>query len=226
MFNLYWGRMTTAAAEAWRTAWAAPRLGFAGRLIVVEAALTVAEAILVIGPTLALAAKSLRASGESFRVGALLAALMIVGWVRAADLLRPLLAARDAKRAGIALDNAELAACDRAIRRAPVEVAMTRWLIWTGAVGYLVLRLGPRGFLAWPSTIGLGCIGILHAGGAAAARGALWERNLERARRLILPNFATADLPPAIAGGSARPPGRCWRRRTPSMPRSSPCSPT
>ena len=99
--------MTAAAAEASRTAPAAPRLGFARRLIVVEAALTVAEAILVIGPTLALAAKSLRASGESFRVGALLGALMIVGWVRAADLLRPLLAARDAKRAGLALDDAE-----------------------------------------------------------------------------------------------------------------------
>jgi len=178
----------TATAEASRTAPAGPRLGFATRLIVVEAALTVAEAILVVVPTLALAAKSLRASGESFRVGALLGALMIVGWVRAADLLRPLLAARDAKRAGLALDDAEIAACDRAIRRAPAEVATTRWLIWTAAVGYLVLRLGPTGFLAWPSTIGLACIGILHAGGAAAARGALWERSLERARRLILPN--------------------------------------
>lgn len=99
--------MTTATAEAPRTAPAGPRLGFGSRLIVVEAALTVAEAILVVVPTLALAAKSLRASGESFRVGALLGALMIVGWVRAADLLRPLLAARDAKRAGLALDEAE-----------------------------------------------------------------------------------------------------------------------
>ncbi len=57
------------------------------------------------------------------------------------------------------------------------------------ALGYLASRLGPGGFLAWPSTIGLACIGLLHAAGAAAARGALWERNLERARRLILPNF-------------------------------------
>ena len=181
--------MTTAPAEASRAAAAAPRLGFASRLIVVEVGLTVAEVILIIVPTLTLAAQSLRASGESFRVGALLGALMIVGWARAADLLRPLLAARDAKRAGLALDDREIAACDRAIRRAPAEVAITRWLIWTVAVGYLVLRLGPRGFLAWPSTIGLGCIGFLHAGGVAAARGALWERNLERARRLILPNF-------------------------------------
>jgi signal transduction histidine kinase len=181
--------MTTAPAEALRAAPAAPRLGFSSRLIVVEAALTVAEVILIIVPMLTLAAKSLQASGESFRVGALLGALMIVGWVRAADLLRPLLAARDAKRAGLALDAAEIAACDRAIRRAPTEVATTRWLIWTVAVGYLVLRLGLGGFLAWPSTIGLGCIGFLHAGGAAAARGALWERNLERARPLILPNF-------------------------------------
>jgi signal transduction histidine kinase len=183
--------MTTAEAQAPRVAAAAggPRLGFVGRLAIVEAALTAAEVILVIGPTLSLAAKSLRASGESLRVGTLLGALMIVGWVRAADLLRPLVAARNAKRAGVALREGEIAACDRAIRRAPMEVAATRWLVWTLAVGYVVSRLGPGGFLAWPSTIGLGCIGILHAGGAAAARGALWERTLERARRLILPNF-------------------------------------
>ncbi|HLK89910.1 MAG TPA: ATP-binding protein [Polyangia bacterium] len=183
--------MTTAEAQAPRVAAApaAPRLGFVGRLAIVEAALTGAEVILVIGPTLSLAAKSLRASGESLRVGTLLAALMIVGWVRAADLLRPLVAARNAKRAGVALRESEIAACDRAIRRAPIEVAGTRWLVWALAMGYLVARLGPGGFLAWPSTIGLGCIGILHAGGVAAARGALWERTLERARRLILPNF-------------------------------------
>ncbi|HVV50473.1 MAG TPA: HAMP domain-containing protein, partial [Polyangia bacterium] len=182
--------MTTAPAEASRAAPVpAPRLGFVGRLVIVEAALTVAEVILVIGPTLQLAARSIEASGESFRVAALLGALVVVGWVRAADLLRPLVAARDAKRAGVALGEAEIAACDRAIRRAPIETAGTRWLTWTVAVGYLVLRLGPRGFLAWPSTIGLACIGVLHAGGAAAARGALWERTLGRARRLILPNF-------------------------------------
>ncbi len=183
--------MTTAQAEAPRVAAAAagPRLGFAGRLAIVEAALTTTEVILVIGPTLALAARSLHASGESFRVGTLLAALMIVGWVRAADLLRPLVAARDAKRAGLALGEAEIAACDHAIRRAPVEVAATRLLLWALALGYLASRLGPGGFLAWPSTVGLACIGLLHAAGAAAARGALWERTLERARRLILPNF-------------------------------------
>jgi signal transduction histidine kinase len=181
--------MTTVSADAPRAVPAVPRLGFAGRLILVEAALTIVEVILVIGPVLSLAAQSLRASGESFRAGALLGALMVVGWVRAADLLRPIVAARNAKRAGLALSEAEIAAAESAIRRAPIEVAATRWLTWTVAVGYLSLRLAPGGFLAWPSTIGLACIGILHAGGAAAARGALWERSLERARRLILPNF-------------------------------------
>jgi signal transduction histidine kinase len=194
--------MTTAEAQAPRVAAAPrPRLGFVGRLVIAEAALTLAEVVLVIGPTLSLAAKSLRASGESFRVGALVGALMIVGWVRAADLLRPLVAARNAKRVGMALGEQEIAACDRAIRRAPIEVAGTRWLTWTVAVGYVVLRLGPGGFLAWPSTIGLGCIAVLHAGGVAAARGALWERTLERARRLILPNF---DALRGFAGGYRR----------------------
>jgi len=116
---------------------------------------------------------------------------MIVGWVRAADLLRPIIATRDAKRAGRALDEGEIVATDRAIRRAPVEVAATRFLLWSGTVVYVALRLAFRGFLAWPSAVGLACIGVLHAGGAAAARGALWERRLDRARRLILPNFDT-----------------------------------
>jgi len=157
--------------------------------VATEVALTLAEVALVVAPTLALAAQSLRASGESFRVAAMLAALMIVGWVRAADLLRPLIAARDAKRAGQALGEVEIAAIERAIRRAPAEVAATRFLLWTVAVGYLAVRLALGRFLAWPSAVGLACIGVLHAGGAAAARGALWERRLDRVRRLVLPNF-------------------------------------
>jgi len=182
--------MTTSPVEVPRQAVAGDRrFGFVGRLVATEAALTLAEVVLVVAPTLALAAQSLRASGESFRVGAMLAALMIVGWVRAADLLRPTIATRDAKRAGRALGEAEIAATDRAIRRAPGEVALTRWLLWSAAVVYIAVRLATRGFLAWPSAVGLACIGVLHAGGTAAARAALWERRLDRARRLILPNF-------------------------------------
>ncbi|HVZ86540.1 MAG TPA: ATP-binding protein [Polyangia bacterium] len=180
--------MTTSSVEVPRLAAPRRRFGFARRLSAVELGLTAAEVILIVSPALTLAAKSLRASGESFHVGVLLAALMIVGWVRAADLLRPLIAARDAKRAGRALTESEIAAAERAIRRAPVEVSLTRFLLWVVALGYLALRLGPR-YLSWPSTVGLGCIGILHAGGAAAARAALWEKGLDRARRLILPNF-------------------------------------
>ena len=182
--------MTTSPVEVPRQAIAGDRrFGFVGRLVAAEVVLTVAEVVLVVAPTLALAARSLRASGESFRVGAMLAALMIVGWVRAADLLRPMIATRDAKRAGRALGEAEILATDRAIRRAPVEVAVTRWLLWSAAVVYVAARLATRGFLAWPSAVGLACIGVLHAGGTAAARAALWERRLDRARRLILPNF-------------------------------------
>jgi signal transduction histidine kinase len=194
--------MTTSPVEVPRQAVAGDRrFGFVGRLVSTELALTVAEIVLVVAPTLALAAQSLRASGESFRVVAMLAALMVVGWVRAADLLRPMIAARDAKRAGRALTEAEIVATDRAIRRAPVEVAATRWLLWSATVVYLAVRLATRGFLAWPSAVGMACVGILHAGGAAAARGALWERRLDRARRLVLPNF---DALRAFATGYRR----------------------
>jgi two-component system, NtrC family, sensor kinase len=182
--------MTTSPVEVPRPAVASDRgFGFVGRLVGAELALTAAEVVLVVAPTLALAAQSLRASGESFRVVAMLAALMFVGWVRAADLLRPMITTRDAKRGGRPLDEAEIVATDRAIRRAPVEVATTRFLLWLVAVVYVAARLATRHLLAWPSAVGLACIGVLHAGGAAAARAALWEKQLDRARRLILPNF-------------------------------------
>ncbi|HXJ19636.1 MAG TPA: ATP-binding protein [Polyangia bacterium] len=180
--------MTTAQADALRPALERRRSGFGGRLVAVELGLTVAEALAIVGPALALAAQSLRASGESFRVGALLLALMAAGWLRAADLLRPLAAAREAKQAGRPLDAAASAAADEAMRRAPIEVAATRFALWTLAVGYVAVRLAAGRLLTLPSTIGLACIGILHAGGAAAARGALWGRVLGRARRVIFPN--------------------------------------
>jgi signal transduction histidine kinase len=180
--------MTTAQADALRPAVERRRTGFGGRLVAVEAALTVAEVLAIVGPALALAAKSLRASGESFRVGALLLALMAAGWLRAADLLRPLTAAREAKQSGRPLDAAEIAAAEQVMRRAPIEVAVTRFALWSVAVGYVAVRLATGGLLTIPSTIGLACIGILHAGGAAAARGALWGRILGRARRVIFPN--------------------------------------
>jgi len=150
-----------------------PRFRFAGGLIAAEVALSTAEIVLVVAPALALGAQSLRASGESFRVAALIAALMIVGWVRLADLLRPVLAARDAKHAGRALDPSEVAVVERAMRRAPREAALGRWLIWVAAAVYVSVRLGLAGLLAWPSAIGVASIAALHAGGVAAARGSL-----------------------------------------------------
>jgi len=158
-------------------------------LIAVEASLTAVEVALVLGPTLALAAISIHRAGDVLREGVVIAALMVLGWVRAADLLRPIVAARNAKRAGRALDAAEIAAVERAVRRAPFEVAVTRWLLWAVAAVYMAVHLASRDLLAWPSAIGVACITFLHAGGAAAARGVLWERRLAGARRLVLPNF-------------------------------------
>src|ERR1700690_4146052 len=83
------GAMTTSPVEVPRQAVAGDRrFGFVRHLVATEFVPTVAEAVLVGVPTLALGARSLRASGESFRVAAMLAALMIVTWVAAADPLR------------------------------------------------------------------------------------------------------------------------------------------
>ena len=192
------------------------RFRFARSLVVVEIAVTAAEIVLVVGPALALAAQSLAQAARSPTIAAAVAGLMVLGWLRAADLMRPVIAARNAKRAGRALGDQEIAATERAIRRAPLEIALSRWLLWTAAGAYVAFYLVSRGLLPWPSAVGLACITALHAGGAAATRGALWERRLERARRLVLPNFdACAASPPAIGAGCARPRGRCWRSRTP-----------
>jgi len=158
-------------------------------LVAVEVLLTAVEVVLVVGPMLALAAISLHEAGDAHRVAAIVGALMVLLWVRAADLLRPVVAARNAKRAGRALDATEIAAVERAVRRAPFEVALSRWLLWSGAAAYEAVHLASRNLLAWPSAIGVACITFLHAGGVAAARAALWERRLDSARRLVLPNF-------------------------------------
>jgi signal transduction histidine kinase len=181
--------MTAPAADPSRLPDTDGRFRFGRTLIVVEAAITTAEVVLVLGPTLALAAISMQHAGDVRQVAVFIGALMVATWVRAADLVRPIIAARNAKAAGRALDAAEIAATERAVRRAPFEVAFTRWLLWSGAAIYLAVHLASRGLLAWPSAIGLACITFLHAGGAAAARAALWERKLDGARRMVLPNF-------------------------------------
>jgi signal transduction histidine kinase len=181
--------MTAPAADPPRPPDTDGRFRFGRTLIAVEAAITAAEVVLVLGPTLALAAISLQHAGDVRQVAIIIGALMVAAWVRAADLVRPIIAARNAKTAGRALDATEIAATERAVRRAPFEVAFTRWLLWSAASVYLAVHLVSRGLLAWPSAIGVACVTFLHAGGAAAARAALWERKLDGARRLVLPNF-------------------------------------
>jgi signal transduction histidine kinase len=181
--------MTGPSVEPLRPLAADGRFRFVRAIVAVEAWVTAAEVVLLVGPALALAAKSLQNAGDVRQVALIIGALMVLGWVRAADLLRPVVAARNAKRVGRALDAGEIAATERAVRRAPFEVAVTRWLLWSAAAAYVAVHLASRGLLAWPSAIGLGCITFLHAGGTAAARAALWERKLDGARRLVLPNF-------------------------------------
>jgi signal transduction histidine kinase len=181
--------MTAPSVEPLRPLAADGRFRFVRAIVVVEAWVTAAEVVLLVGPAFALAAQSLQHAGDGRQVALVIGALMVLGWVRAADLLRPVVAARNAKRAGRALDAAEIAATERAVRRAPFEVAVTRWLLWSAAAVYLAVHLASRGLLAWPSAIGLACITFLHGGGTAAARAALWERKLDGARRLVLPNF-------------------------------------
>src|SRR5215468_3779532 len=100
------------------------RLG--SHVVLAEVFLTLAEALLVAAPAVALAGKSILASGELPRVVPMLGTLLFVSWIRAADSMRPVIAARDAKQRGQALTDAEIEAADRAIERAPLESALIR----------------------------------------------------------------------------------------------------
>ncbi|HXU05700.1 MAG TPA: hypothetical protein VN903_32315, partial [Polyangia bacterium] len=102
--------MTAPAADPPRPSDTDGKFRFGRSLIAVEAAITTAEVVVVLGPTLALAAISLQHAGDVRRVAAIIGALMVLGWVRAADLVRPILAARNAKRVGRPLDAVQIAA--------------------------------------------------------------------------------------------------------------------
>jgi hypothetical protein len=86
------------------------------------------------------------------------------------------LAARNAKRAGRPWTPPRSRPTERAVRRAPFEVAITRWLLWSVAAVYIAVHLASRGLLAWPSAIGVACVTFLHAAGRRRARGALGRR--------------------------------------------------
>ena len=155
--------MTAPAADPPRPPDTDGRFRFGRTLIAVEAAITAVEVVLVLGPTLALAAISLQHAGDVRQVAILIGALMVLAWVRAADLVRPIIAARNAKRAGRALDAAEIAATERAVRRAPFEVAFTRWLLWSAASVYLAVHLASRGLLDAVASVTVTLFGSLAA---------------------------------------------------------------
>ncbi len=170
-----------------RTVSTGTRLG--SHVALAELGLTLLEALLVSAPAFALAGKSILASGDLPRLVPLLGAVLFLSWIRAADTLRPVIAARNAKQSGQPLTDAQVAAADSAIARAPVEGAIVRWVIWTAAAVALAWRLVARGYLGRASGLGVACIGFLHAGGVAAVRALVWERVLARPRRTVLPNF-------------------------------------
>jgi len=166
----------------------ARRLTLGVSLILGETALTLAELVLVGGPLVELATPALRATGLAYRVGPIVAALLLLAGVRVADSLRPVMVARAAKRAGRAVTAAEVEAAQRAMGRAPVEAALSRWLIWVGAIAYMAVRWVQQGLLAWPSATGLLTATMVHTGASAAIRTITWHRILAGARREILPN--------------------------------------
>ncbi|HEX3698483.1 MAG TPA: ATP-binding protein [Polyangia bacterium] len=181
--------MATTSVDIDRAAAARAVASAIGAVAVTEVALTLMEALLVCVPIVALAGQSLTASGETPRIVAVILVLLVLSWMRAIDRVRPVLAARAAKLRGQALLPAAEDAAQRAMARAPLEMALIRWGVWTTVgIGVGVL-LAARHLLAWPSAVGVACVGFLHAGGAAAIRGIAWERMLDPVRQKILPNL-------------------------------------
>jgi signal transduction histidine kinase len=194
-------RVTTTPLDAGRARLSPAGMGFGTGLVWAELGLTVAEAVLVSGPALALSAQSLEASGVARTLVPLLVALLFAAGLRAADSLRPVVAARAAKQRGQALGAADVTAAHHALSWAPMETMLIRWAIWTAAAVFVAVRLVVRDRAAWPAAVGVVGIGFLHAGGVAAARSLVWERVMTRARRTVLPNF---DPLRAFAGSYRR----------------------
>src|SRR5581483_7997659 len=117
------------------------RLSLAAQVALVELALTALEVLLVAAPLVELATPALRATGLGHKVAPVLAALLALCLLRAADRLRPVLAARATKRLGQPVAAAEMEAAQRAIARAPAETALLRWALWVGAAVYVAVRL-------------------------------------------------------------------------------------
>jgi signal transduction histidine kinase len=166
-----------------------PPLSLSAAFALAEIALTLAEILFIGAPLVELASPALHATGLGHRVAPLVASLLLLAGVRAADSLRPVFAARAAKRAGRAVDPAQVEVAQRAMTRAPIEAALVRWAIWVGAAVYVAVRLYRAALLPLPSATGLVTATILHAGGIAALRAIVWERIIGGARRAILPNL-------------------------------------
>ncbi|MEA2698019.1 MAG: two-component system, NtrC family, sensor kinase [Myxococcales bacterium] len=160
-----------------------------GAVVLAELSLTLLEALLVWAPLVALAGQSLRDSGETPRIVAVMLVLLVLTWARATDRMRPVLAARATKLRGLPLTAAAEEAAQRAMARTPLEMAGLRWVLWTALSVGVAWMLAARNLLAWPSAVGVACVGLLHAGGAAAIRALFWERLLDPVQATILPNL-------------------------------------
>ena len=144
----------------------------------------------MLGPTLALAAQSLQHAGDVRQVALVIGALMVLGWVRAADL-----AASDRRRAQREARRARAGrGRDRRDRtgRAPRAVR--------GRGHPLAALVGGRDLPRRAPRVARACSPGRRRSGSPASRSstraarrpraaALWERKLDGARRLVLPNF-------------------------------------
>jgi signal transduction histidine kinase len=179
---------SSTAVPAVTAAASAPRLSLGATFVLGEVALTLMEVLLIGTPLVQLATPALRATGLIYRVGPIVAGLLALAAVRAIDTLRPVFAARSAKRAGRAVTPAQADGAQRAMTRAPVETSLLRWAIWVGAAIYVAIRLVRLGLLSVPSGTGLVTATMIHAGAVAAIRAIVWDRFLAGPRRAILPN--------------------------------------
>ena len=143
----------------------------------------------------------------------LVGACWSLSWVRAADSLRPVIAARNAKQTGQPLSDAQVAAADRAIARAPVEGALVRWAIWTAPPVYVAVRLvrtvSWRGRRAPAWSASACCTRAAPRPSAASSGSGSWR---PRAARSCRTSIRCARSRPPTGAGSGDGLARCWRQ--------------
>jgi len=164
--------------------------GWAKRLIALDVGLAVLELGYVAGAVLQLSGLREAEGPHAVQWMGLWAAFLILPtlvmpwWA-----LRPVLVGEAAKRHRQSLGSSAVEALLGAFVRLPILSGLWRFGGWTAFALAMAVEGHRRGGLGWVETLGTAAFGIQNGLAAAALRAVVWQRQLGRVRRFVLPNL-------------------------------------